>query len=82
MGDRLSHEQIACPQGVLNMTFYGVNRTLFGVSAIMRLFVAQSLIAAPCASEDVGEMRTMCGNLVIRNQILTQFRLRYVLIRT
>jgi len=48
----------------------------------MPLFVAQSCDVALCVAKDGPLLVTMCGNLVIRNQILTQFRLRYVLIRT
>jgi len=64
------------------MTFCGVNRTLFGVSAIMPLFVAESPVVCLCVAKDGPPLVTMCGNLVIRNQILTQFGLSYVLIRT
>lgn len=48
----------------------------------MPLFVAESPVVCLCVAKDGPLLVTMCGNLVIRNQILTQFGLSYVLIRT
>ncbi len=48
----------------------------------MTLFVADRRVTGHYVAKVGHPPVTMCGNLAIRNQILTQFRLRYDLIRT
>ena len=70
------------PLQVLNTAIYTVNRSLLAVSAIIVIFGSSSPFKAPERDDLVQLKATMCGNLAIGNQILTQFRLSNVAIRT
>jgi hypothetical protein len=67
---------------VLITTICTVNRMVLTVSATIHIFGETRLSETADCVDLMLSQATMCGNLAIRNQILTQFGLSNVPIRT